>query len=44
MKPGDAKLYDVGCVHSPNRAAPTKLIRIEGKNLDTVKRSNIAAA
>jgi hypothetical protein len=44
MKPGDAKLYDVGNVHSPNRAEPTKLIRIEGKNLDTVKRSNIAAA
>ena len=44
MQPGDAKLYDVGNVHSPNRAEPTKLIRIEGKNLDHVKRSNIAAA
>jgi hypothetical protein len=44
MRPGDAKLYDVGFVHSPNRAEPTKLIRIEGKNLDNVKRSNIAAA
>jgi hypothetical protein len=44
MKPGDAKLYDVGVVHSPNRQAPTKLIRIEGANLDRVKRSNIAAA
>lgn len=44
MKPGDAKLYDVGVVHSPNRQASTKLIRIEGKNLDHVKRSNIKAA
>lgn len=44
MKPGDAKFYDVGVVHSPNRQAPTKLIRIEGANLDHVKRSNIKAA
>jgi hypothetical protein len=37
MKPGDCHLYDVGAVHSPKRAAPiTKLIRVEGKNLDTV--------
>lgn len=44
MKPGDAQIYDVGVVHSPNRQAPTKLIRIEGANLDHVKRSNIKAA
>jgi hypothetical protein len=44
MKPGDAHFYDVGDVHSPNRQAPTKLIRIEGKNLDHIKRSNIKAA
>jgi hypothetical protein len=43
MKPGDAHLYDVGVVHSPKREAPVKLIRIEGKNLDHVKRSNIKA-
>ena len=43
MKPGDAHLYDVGDVHSPKREAPVKLIRIEGKNLDHVKRSNIKA-
>ena len=43
MKPGDAHLYDVGVVHSPKRDAPVKLIRIEGKNLDHVKRSNIKA-
>ena len=44
MKPGDAHLYDVGDVHSPKREAHVKLIRIEGKNLDHVKRSNIKAA
>ncbi|MFM9939809.1 MAG: hypothetical protein ACKVP7_09965 [Hyphomicrobiaceae bacterium] len=44
MKPGDAQVYDVGFVHSPKRTAATKLIRIEGKNLDHVKRSNIKAA
>ena len=43
MQPGDAHLYDVGAVHSPRRDAPVKLIRIEGKNLDHVKRSNIKA-
>ena len=43
MNPGDAHLYDVGDVHSPDRKAPVKLIRIEGKNLDHIKRSNIKA-
>ncbi len=44
MHPGDARLYDVGDVHSPRREAPVRLIRIEGKNLDHVTRSNIKAA
>jgi hypothetical protein len=44
MKPGDSHVYDVGAVHSPKRAGPTKLVRIEGKNLDHVQRSNIKAA
>jgi hypothetical protein len=43
MNPGDAHLYDVGAVHSPKRDAPVKLIRIEGANLDNIKRSNIKA-
>jgi hypothetical protein len=30
-------------VHSPKRDAPVKLIRIEGQNLDRVKRSTIKA-
>ncbi len=41
MHPGDVQFYDVGMVHSPKREAPVKLIRIEGRNLDHVKRSNI---
>lgn len=43
LEPGDAYFYDVGDVHSPSRSGPTSLIRIEGANLDHVKRSNIAA-
>ncbi len=44
MKPGDSHLYDVGAVHSPKRDGLTRLVRIEGKNLDHVQRSNIKAA
>ena len=44
MKPGDSHFYDVGVVHSPNRDTLTKLVRIEGANLDRIKRSNIKAA
>ncbi len=44
LKPGDAHFYDVGAVHSPNRQGLTKLVRIEGANLDHIKRSNIKAA
>ena len=44
MEPGDAHFYNVGNVHSPNRSGPTRLIRIEGQDLDKVTRSNIAEA
>ncbi len=44
MNPGDTHFYGIGDVHSPKRLAPTKLLRIEGANLDHVKRSKIAAA
>jgi hypothetical protein len=43
LKPGEAHFYDIGDVHSPRREKPSKLIRIEGENLDNVKRSNITA-
>lgn len=44
MRPGDAHFYDIGVVHSPKRDGLTKLVRIEGTNLDHIKRSNIKAA
>ena len=38
MKPGDANLYDTGVLHSPRREGSTRLLRIEGMNMDRVKR------
>jgi len=43
LQPGDAYFYEVGAVHSPKRDEPTKLLRIEGANLDHIVRSNIKA-
>lgn len=44
MKPGDCHFYETGDVHSPRMSPATKLIRIEGGNLDHIQRSNIKAA
>ena len=38
MKPGDAHLYDVGVLHSPERKGDTRLLRIEGLNMAKVTR------
>jgi len=38
MKQGDAYLYDIGVLHSPERKAATRLLRIEGMNMERVKR------
>jgi hypothetical protein len=38
LKPGMAKVYNEGEVHSPKREGSTRLIRIEGTNMDKVKR------
>ena len=38
MLPGDAYLYDVGVLHSPRREGATRLLRIEGMNMEKVKR------
>jgi hypothetical protein len=38
LTPGTAHLYNEGDLHSPRRDGPTKLLRIEGKNLDKVRR------
>jgi predicted metal-dependent enzyme (double-stranded beta helix superfamily) len=36
--PGEAHVYNEGDLHSPKRAGPTQLIRIEGVNMEKVKR------
>jgi hypothetical protein len=38
LKPGMVHLYNEGDLHSPRREAATKLIRIEGKNMEKVRR------
>ena len=38
LKPGMAHVYNEGDLHSPRRAGSTKLIRIEGTNMEKVKR------
>ena len=43
LAPGDAHIYRIGDVHAPYRDAPTKLIRVEGRNTDTIERTPIEA-
>ena len=38
LKPGMAHLYNEGDLHSPKRVGTTGLIRIEGRNMEKVKR------
>jgi predicted metal-dependent enzyme (double-stranded beta helix superfamily) len=38
LTPGMAHLYNEGDFHSPRRDGPTRLIRIEGQNMDRVRR------
>ena len=38
LRPGDAHLYNEGAIHAPSRGGPTRLIRIEGTNLEKVAR------
>ena len=44
LHPGETKLYHVGDVHSPRRERETRLIRIEGQNLDKIKRDRFEPA
>jgi predicted metal-dependent enzyme (double-stranded beta helix superfamily) len=39
LVPGMAVAYEVGQVHAPKRAGETRLIRIEGRDVSTVKRT-----
>jgi hypothetical protein len=43
LKPGMACLYNEGQLHSPRRESSTRLIRIEGQNMDRVKRLRFEA-
>ncbi len=38
LTPGTAYLYEPGALHSPRRDGATRLLRIEGMNLDRVRR------
>ena len=38
LKPGLVHVYNEGDLHAPSRAGPTRLVRIEGTNLERVPR------
>ncbi len=44
LTPGMAHLYNEGDMHSPSRADSTRLIRIEGTNMDKVSRAKYEPA
>ncbi len=44
LEPGMAKHYDIGQLHSPRRESTTRLVRIEGMNLEGVKRDTYEVA
>jgi len=43
LLPGMAYLYNEGDLHAPRRRGPTRLIRIEGVNMDQIKRLKFEA-
>jgi predicted metal-dependent enzyme (double-stranded beta helix superfamily) len=43
LTPGVAHVYNEGDLHSPARTGPTRLIRIEGVNMEKVKRLKFQA-
>ena len=43
LTPGVAHVYNEGDLHSPTRATSTRLIRIEGVNMETVRRLKYVA-
>ena len=43
LTPGVAHVYNEGDLHSPSRAGPTRLIRMEGVNMENVKRLKFQA-
>ena len=43
LTPGVAHVYNEGDLHSPKRVDSTRLIRIEGRNMEKVKRYKFEA-
>ena len=43
LTPGCSHVYNEGDLHAPSRAGPTRLIRIEGTNLERVPRQTYVA-
>ena len=43
LEPGQARVYQEGDLHSPHRTSETRLIRVEGMNMDNVKRDKYEA-
>jgi len=39
LTPGSAYVYNEGDLHSPRREGPTRLIRIEGRNVEKIRRA-----
>lgn len=44
LTPGVAHLYNEGAIHAPSRNGPTRLVRIEGTNLERVARGRYVPA
>lgn len=44
LTPGVARLYNEGDIHAPSRSGPNRLIRIEGTNMERVKRTRFDLA
>jgi hypothetical protein len=44
LTPGTVHLYNEGDLHSPSRKGPTGLVRLEGMNMDRIKRLRFEVA
>lgn len=44
MRPGDVHVYNEGAIHAPRRTGPTRLVRIEGRNMEKVRRGSYVVA
>lgn len=44
MRQGDVHVYNEGDIHGPSRTVPTRLLRIEGRNLAGLPRSRFEVA